>query len=367
MGNTLLTPQIIAKEAIMTLQNQMVFAGLVHRDFSNEFVKVGDTITVRKPATFVSKEFNGTIEVQDATESGVPVKMDKHLDISFSVDSKDLTLNIVDFSEQFIKPVMEAHAQALDAMLAKQVLDIPYVVDVSDTASMADFANVGKVMNLNKVPMSGRNLVLGPNDHSKYVVLPQIMNAEKSGSTQALRDANMGRILGLDTYMDQNVVTTAKGTLAASNGTLSATGDKDATQVVISATAASGTLVKGDILSFADVPGTYVVTEGATAAANAITAKIYPALPVAVAGKAVTVKAAHTANVAFHKNAFALVTRPLAAPMGANKAETLSFNGISCRVVYFYDNNAKKDIISVDFLCGVKTLTPELAVRLAGK
>jgi hypothetical protein len=72
------------------------------------------------------------------------------------------------------------------------------------------------------------------------------------------------------------------------------------------------------------------------------------------------------ANLAFHKNAFALVTRPLAAPGGAAKAESLSFEGISCRVVYDYNMNTKADTISIDFLCGVKTLTPELAVRFNG-
>mgnify|MGYP000572836972 CR=1 FL=1 len=47
MGNTLLTPSIIAREALMVLRNNAVMAKLVHRDYSNEFVAgVGDTITV---------------------------------------------------------------------------------------------------------------------------------------------------------------------------------------------------------------------------------------------------------------------------------------------------------------------------------
>ena len=79
MGNTLLTPSIIAREALMVLRNNAVMAKLVHRDYSNEFVTgVGDTITVRKPATFVAKEFTSAIEIQEATETGVPIKMDHH-------------------------------------------------------------------------------------------------------------------------------------------------------------------------------------------------------------------------------------------------------------------------------------------------
>ena len=80
MPNTILTPDIIAREALMVLRNNAVMANLVHRDYSSEFVAgVGDTITIRKPASFVAKEFGGEIEVQDATEESATVKMDKPL------------------------------------------------------------------------------------------------------------------------------------------------------------------------------------------------------------------------------------------------------------------------------------------------
>lgn len=47
MGNTILTPSIIAKEALMQLRNNTVMASLVHRDYSQEFVAgVGNTVTI---------------------------------------------------------------------------------------------------------------------------------------------------------------------------------------------------------------------------------------------------------------------------------------------------------------------------------
>lgn len=59
MANTFLTPDIIAKEALMVLENNLVMAGLVvHRDYSPEFAKVGDTITIRKPGKIHCKEFH---------------------------------------------------------------------------------------------------------------------------------------------------------------------------------------------------------------------------------------------------------------------------------------------------------------------
>ena len=60
------------------------------------------------PATFVAKEFTSAIEIQEATETGVPIKMGHHLDVSFSVTSKEMSLDIKDFSKQFLVPAMQA-------------------------------------------------------------------------------------------------------------------------------------------------------------------------------------------------------------------------------------------------------------------
>lgn len=366
MPNTLLTPSIIAKEAIIALQNSMVFAGLVHRDFSSEFAAVGDTISVRKPATFTAEEWNGsTVTVQNATETAVSVKMDKIIDVSFAATSKELSLSIQDFSEQFIQPAMRAHAQKLDSMLAALYIDVPYLANVSGTPVIADLASIGTVMNINKAPMDQRKMVVGPTDYAKYVVLDAVLHAEKSGSTAALREASMGKVLGLESFMDQNVVSHVKGTLDAG---ATATGTAAAYTVTVASGGNALTVKKGDIVTFASTAGVYVCTELLTTGADGSgTLKIYPAVPAGgISAKTITVKASHTANLAFHKNAFALVTRPLAAPGGAAKAETINFNGVSCRVVYAYDMNTKSDTISIDFLCGVKTLTPELAVRFCG-
>ena len=135
MPNTILTPEIIAREALMVLRNNAVMANLVHRDYSSEFVAgVGDTITVRKPATFVAKEFTGNIEVQDAAETGVPVVMDTHLDVSFAVTARQMSLDIADFSAELLVPAMQAFADKVDAMVIAKML--AGKLDTSCPASM---------------------------------------------------------------------------------------------------------------------------------------------------------------------------------------------------------------------------------------
>ena len=51
MSNVFLTPDIIAREALIVLENNLVMANLVHRDYSDEFVSVGDTAVLTTSIT----------------------------------------------------------------------------------------------------------------------------------------------------------------------------------------------------------------------------------------------------------------------------------------------------------------------------
>ena len=51
-SQVLLTPQIITKESLMILENNLVAANRVNRRFENKFSKIGATLTVRKPNRF---------------------------------------------------------------------------------------------------------------------------------------------------------------------------------------------------------------------------------------------------------------------------------------------------------------------------
>ena len=164
MANTILTPDIIAREALMVLRNNAVMANLVHRDYSNEFVAgVGDTITIRKPATFTAKEFSGTISVQDATENSVTVKMDKFLDVSFAVTAKELTMDIADFSTQFIVPAMQAFADKVDGYLLGLASDVTN--KVTATADIKnDVIDARAYLTKSATPLTERRFVYNTDD-----------------------------------------------------------------------------------------------------------------------------------------------------------------------------------------------------------
>ena len=282
MSNNILTPSLIAKEALLVLRNNAVMANLVYRDYSSEFVNgVGDTITVKKPASFTANEFAGSITVQDANETGIPVKMDKFLDVSFAVTSKEMTMDIKDFSRQLLVPAMQAFADKVD----KYLLGLASGVTNQVTYTSGTDSIKGKVIDARKfltnaaAPLTERRFVYDGNVEADLLNTDLFISAEKVGDAgTALREASLGRKFGLDFYVDQNVT--------------------------------SDCLV-------------------------------------------------------FHKNAFALVTRPLALPMGAENSAIVSYDGFGLRVVYGYDINTKKDTISIDMLCGVAMLDKNLAAKVS--
>jgi hypothetical protein len=284
-----LKPSIIAREALMVLRNNAVLANLVHRDYSSEFVNgVGDTISIKKPATFQAKEFSDEIELQDASETSIPVTMNKLLDVSFAVTSEELTLDIVDFSEQLLVPAMQAFADKIDKYIIALEKDVKTnrVSHETGPITPADIIAARKMLGDSATPLSGRKLVIGTAAEADLLNTELFVSAEKVGDDgTALREASLGRKFGFDTYVDQNIE-----------------------------------------------------KEGA-----------------------------YTPSVAFHKNAFALVTRSIALPKGAKEAAIVNYDGFGLRVVYDYDIKTKQDIVSIDMLCGVATLDEKLAAVIEDK
>ncbi|GGM65177.1 hypothetical protein GCM10012275_39640 [Longimycelium tulufanense] len=211
MANQLLTLNVIAREAIATLYEQTVMAGLVHRDYEGDFTgNSGDTITVRKPAVFQVNEFDRTkgIQIQDVKESSVPVTIDRIPDVSFAVTSEDWSLRISDFREQFLQPAMEAISQYTDRLVLSLRSDITQAVAYDPTAQHVSdvLIDAGKTLSDANVPTSMRRAVADTTLTALFQKDPLFVQADKVGDDgTALREASIGRKRGFDNYMTQNI------------------------------------------------------------------------------------------------------------------------------------------------------------------
>ncbi|MBE6657121.1 MAG: P22 coat protein [Ruminococcaceae bacterium] len=370
MANSIVTLRDIARTALPHLMNNLVFPRLVHSDFSDALAaKQGDTVQVRKPVNYIARDFDpdaGT-QTQELEEGSVEVKLDKIASVDIEVSALDAALNFDSIDRLFIEPAAIALAEKLNADGLALYRDIAATVGTAGKtpSELSDLAAVRGALNDALVPQAPRYAVWDTAADTAFATVPALVNAEKSGSTDALREGALGRVFGIDNYMSQAVVKHETGITAADGVTVKSKAAEGAQTLDLTGTTLTGYLKAGDLMQIGGKNYT-VVEDTAAAASNTISGvKVTPALPALTAGTAVTLIGSHTANLAFHPSAFAFVTRPLSEPAGVESYVT-SFDGISLRVVRGYDMKYKREMLSMDVLYAYKTIYPELAVRCLG-
>lgn len=404
MANSLITPSIIAQEALFQLENNCVMADKVHREYKDEFVKIGDTVTIRKPVKFIVSD-GATRSNQDVTERNTSITIDKRKHVSWKFSTQDLTLTIEEYSERYIKPAMIALANQVDVDVALEGYQSFWNgVGTPGTtpATFAALSSVAQRMDEGAVPDDGhRCLVLNPAARwSMSDGLKGLFNADMV--KDFVRKGFLGEIANFGIYGDQNIQNHTTGTYTTGSTPLvNGVTANGATQFVTDGWA-NNTLVlrKGDIFTLAGVndvnpvfpfddlgrlkqfvvaadvtssgTGTATITivgeinDGSTAATQAY--QNVTALPAdnAAITPLGTEATSYPQNLGFHRNALALVTVPLELPDSVNFKARADWRGLSIRVIKDYDIDADEEIIRLDVMYGVEPIYPDLGVRLWG-
>ncbi len=409
MANSVLNPSVIAKESLMQLKNNTVMGNLVYREYKKEFKKVGDTVSIRKPVKFVTSD-GATRVNQDVEEGNTSVTINSRKHVSWNFSTQDLTLSIEEYSKRYIEPAMITLAQTMDQGGFGLYKDVWNQVGTPGTTpdTFAKVSPSARRLDEMAVMRNDRNLVLNPEAH--YGIAGDQVGLQNQAMVKtAYEAAKIGRIAGLNTYESNNIKT---HTVGAHGGTPLVAGGSQKTTYALSKTTNTQSLVTdgwsnstailkaGDVFTIAGVyavnpvPGEgstgktamnylqqFTVTADASSdgSGNA-TLTIAPAIIVdgpyqtvsAAPGDnaAITVmgtaSTAYPMNMAFHKNAFALVTCPLEMPDGVAWKGQESADGLSVRVVKDYDIDTDQDVIRLDILYGWKSIYPDLAARLIG-
>jgi hypothetical protein len=224
MSNTTLTADIVAKEALLILENELGFMKTIHRAHEDEFgkevngYKPGATIRIRRPADFTVRT-GATMNLQDVIEGRLTMTVDKQVGVDFQFTSADLTLSVNDLSERVIRPAMSSLINHVSA----DVLDTFYkgVYNWVGTPTVAgtgvginSFADVYKgVQRMNEmaIPTSDRACVLSPEDEGALLG-SQVALFNQSITGSAYREGSVGQIAGVRTMMSQVVPTFVAGT-----------------------------------------------------------------------------------------------------------------------------------------------------------
>jgi hypothetical protein len=212
-SNDAFVPEHWANESVAILEENMVVANLVHRDFENLFAQSGDIVNTRKPGEFTAKRkgMNTDVTVQDATATNIPVKLNQHVHVSFLIRDREQALSFKDLVATYLQPAVLAIGRHVDKMVLAQAprflrTDQYQPGSLGVDASVASILSTRQKMNDDKCPPSNRNMILSSKDETALLNLDIFTNAEKVGdSGTALREASLGRRLGFNMYMCQNV------------------------------------------------------------------------------------------------------------------------------------------------------------------
>lgn len=198
---------------LLFLMSNMVAANLVKRDFEDLIQDHGDIINVRRPNDFAMRRTTdfANLETQDAISTKIQVPLDQWATVSFLIGDGERSKSFANLVNEYLEPAAIALAEAVDKIVLGQVARL--LTNTSGELGVMDSTNAQrflveteKVLNDNKCPAPGRQLILSTNAKAQLLQSSVVVEADKRGDEgTALREASVGRIYGFTTWMSQNV------------------------------------------------------------------------------------------------------------------------------------------------------------------
>jgi hypothetical protein len=414
MANAILTPTIIANEALMHLENELVLAQKVNVDYSREFTgSVGDTINVRRPIRFVGQSDNLDVSSynEDIEDANVEVKIDKTETVKFELTPQELTLDI---ASSRIQQILRSAVIKLRDRVETEIAELyPYVWNFSGTPgtrpqTFLSLAEAGAHMTDMAVPQMDRCAVHTPLTAAYLADSLKSLQASRSKAQTAIERVSFGYYGGFENYesvhVQRHTVGVATGTPLVNGGsqavtyaTAKAATPHNSQDLVTDGwtNSTTGILKAGDVITIAGVYSVNPISKQSTgrlqnftvledadsgASTGPATLKISPAIIVSgpyqtvsaepADDAVITVKTgtggtAYEQSMLFHPDAFLLVSRPLNIASGSGvKTSSQTGNRMTIRVTEQVDFDTLKHQFRLDILFGVKAVYPDLAMRL---
>lgn len=417
MANTLLTNQVITYETLDVLENTDRASRIINREYDDQFkfggAVLGQTLSIRKPARYVGR-LGQAVSIEGITEQYVPLTLAFQRGVDTQVSSQDLELRIDDYRTRVLKPQIARLANLIDqdVCLLAQGLSNQVGVPGTTPSALTTYLSAKTLLDSLACPMDGdRHMILNPTAESTIVDALKGLFQDSEEIKQQYLEAEMGRSIGFDWSMDQNIAVLTVGTIASSTPTVNGANQSGASIITQSWASSATTLNAGDIVSFVSttsptnfvnpqsyqdtgITATFVVTATISDSTGAITIPIAPSivgpasttpqlqnvlnLPANAAAVYVygqpaasfgTISGKSTPqNLAVHKDFGTLAMVDLPLPGGTDKAYRAASpkTGNAIRVIRDYVASTDQWIQRLDVLYGVAVLRQELGCRVAG-
>ena len=404
MANTLLTIDMITREALRLWKNTNAFMMHVSTQYDDQYAKsgakIGSTLRIRLPVDYIVSD-GPALQVQSTTETNTVLTLatQRHVDVSFTTEER--TMKLDDYSRIILAPAVNNLAGNVAAAVMSGaeagIANFEANVDGSGNIvapSAETYLLAGARLDNQSAPDMDRRAITSPNTMARSVAnFSGLLNPSAAIGEQYTKGM-IRTAWGLDFFKDQTVIRHTGGTYD-SLGTVSGANQ---TGLTLTVNAITGTLNAGDIITLEDVnqvnritkesvgsPMQFVVTSDVASGATSI--PIYPAIvPADGSGDPVqyqtvtqspangaVVSLVNPAGVTYIKNflfvpdAVTLAFADLEIPRGVHEAAREEFDGVSMRMITDYIIATDQMATRLDVLFGYNWLRPEWASTVADK
>jgi hypothetical protein len=260
----------ITNKALVVLENELVFANRITREYSDEFAqtgaKIGNIVNIRRPPRYKGT-YGPPLNVEDTNETFTQVALNYqfHVDIQFT--TQDLALAMDLFADRVLRPQIATVANRVDADSALYCMlntgASLGTVGVSPN-SLKLFTDARALLANESCPREGeKNVILDPTSMSSMVAAVQGLFNPQARISEFLEAGLIAReFAGLDWWEDQNIpvfTTGAQGgspvfsTAQTSTALISNGWAQQGTLYTTGWTATTGVVTVGDIIQIAGV------------------------------------------------------------------------------------------------------------------
>jgi len=404
---------MLTAEAVMLFKNSNLFIMNMDTQYDNQFAvdgaKIGDTLRIRLPSDFIVTD-GPAMQLQDNTQQYTSLTVSSQKNVATPYTTAERTMSIDRYSELVMAPMVSALCGKVASTIMRGseggVCNLISNVDGAGniiSPTMDQFTGANAILDDQGATMLDRRCVNDPTTDSRTVSsLAGLLNPSQEISAQ-FRSGMMKSGLGFDRFFrDQTVIKHTTGTFNA-GGTVAGGGQSTSTSGGdITVNAITGTLKKGDIITFAGVNAVNRITKEslgtlrrfvvtAHVATTGTIIPIYPgmigpvggvaggadqqyqtvdALPLNGAAMVLATPASsvYRKSLAYTQKAVTMASADLVMPKKAvEEAARTSFDGVSMRMLTDYLPLTDQLATRLDVLFGFKFIRPEWLCCIADR
>ena len=368
MSNTFINTDLVARDASVILQDNLVATRLTNRSHEDKFAgKVGDTIRVKVPPRFTTTRdllSDGTTTAEDITDTTVDLKLDRQFYRKVSLTSVQGTLEVEDFNNWIVIPAINGIADDIDSLTVDRAVagyaqNTNGIVGTAGNrpSTLAHLAAAAKGLNDDGCPMEYRVGLIDTTVHASLVQLPEFKSLDYGAQkASTLENSLLGKLMTINWFMDQNCGTQSRGDVGQATNVYGASQTGTTLNLDDAAGGSSGTINQGARFTINALSNTYVVKEDITASGGYFAVPLNISLESSPADNAaITWGTALTENVVYDRRSLAAaVVAP--SPLSVLSSSAI-YDGIGMRVTRSTSTSTMADDIVFDTFAGVRVTT----------